>query len=285
MKNWRRQSSSRFRNSGSVLVYVIWALAFFSVLSLGLYGVVLAKIQLANRLEAQATGYYLARAAVAYARQQIAADKTVPDSLYEFSPRKEMELGEGGFTYAIVDQESKININTASLDVIARLPGLDPESAGLIFHSGLKPFSVKEELLLIEGIKEEAFEAFKDFITIYSSGQVNINTAPVAVLCALGLDEGLAEDIIRFRAGADAKEATEDDVVFENASEIVTKLQEYASISGSEITSLLNLTQLGLLSVESKSFSVAVETKIRSRPALKVAADIDEKGIKEWKEW
>lgn len=56
-----------------------------------------------------------------------------------------------------------------------------------------------------------------DLFTALSSGAVNINTAPIPVLqVALGVTDDIAADIIRFRAGLDGAEGTEDDTPFQN---------------------------------------------------------------------
>lgn len=56
-----------------------------------------------------------------------------------------------------------------------------------------------------------------DLFTALSSGAVNINTAPVPVLqVALGVTDDIAADIIRFRAGLDGQEGTDDDTPFQN---------------------------------------------------------------------
>ena len=47
------------------------------------------------------------------------------------------------------------------------------------------------------------YDKIKEFITIYSSGSVNINTASNEVLISLGIDERVVEKIVEFRVGDD----------------------------------------------------------------------------------
>lgn len=56
-----------------------------------------------------------------------------------------------------------------------------------------------------------------DLFAALSSGRININTADARVLQLLpGVDENIAQNIIRARAGPDAAEGTEDDTPFQN---------------------------------------------------------------------
>lgn len=64
-----------------------------------------------------------------------------------------------------------------------------------------------------------------------SSGRVNINTAPLPVLALiLGGDEGLAEQVIRIRAGQDGIDATEDDQPARSVGEIARLLGPAAAM-------------------------------------------------------
>jgi len=99
----------------------------------------------------------------------------------------------------IIDESALINLNLASVDVLARLPGMDEDLAKEIVNSNLRPFSTINEVLLVEDITNEIFLSIKDSITVYGKGKVNINTASKAVLIALGLDEEEADIILRFR--------------------------------------------------------------------------------------
>ncbi|NQU74089.1 MAG: hypothetical protein HQ547_05220, partial [Candidatus Omnitrophica bacterium] len=141
-----------YRNSGSILVISLWILVFFSILSVGLYKVVSAQVSLVKRVEERVLCEYLAKAAVIYAQDERANNKvSFYDSLYGLAQEKERELGIGEFVYTMTDEESKININFSSEEVIARLPGIDLDLAQRIISSPSRPFHVKEELLLLEG--------------------------------------------------------------------------------------------------------------------------------------
>ena len=60
-----------------------------------------------------------------------------------------------------------------------------------------------------------------DIFTPFSSGQINVNTADANVLQTIpGLDVTTAESIIKYRAGPDGAEATEDDTPFRNTGQL-----------------------------------------------------------------
>lgn len=57
-----------------------------------------------------------------------------------------------------------------------------------------------EELLQIPGITEEIFEKLKPYVTCYTDGRININSAPLEVLITMdGITEEIAEAIINYR--------------------------------------------------------------------------------------
>ena len=149
--------------------------------------------------------------------------------------------------YGVQDEERRVNINNAPKDVISRLASyLDPSAGGVDELSAniedwrdtdsTRPdgspeygysaegysrkdgfFDSVDEVLLIKGMDAGLFEKVRDYITVYpviDSGKINVNTAPVAVLYALGFSEDDAKAIVAYRAGADGIEGTADDAPF-----------------------------------------------------------------------
>lgn len=126
--------------------------------------------------------------------------------------RGEFSVGrmrDGLFEPGLIDEERKLNLNTASADHLTRLielvqPGVDApavaaamidwrdEAAGpvcpappdLTCHNGA--FDSVEELRLVPNMTAELFTALQPYVTIYGSGQVNVNTASAIVLNAMG---------------------------------------------------------------------------------------------------
>jgi type II secretory pathway component PulK len=84
---------------------------------------------------------------------------------------------------------------------------------------------------------------FADIFTPFSSGQININTADLNVLQTIpGMDATTAESIIKYRAGPDGVDATEDDTPYRNVSQlaaagvstaVVQQLARYCSVNSS----------------------------------------------------
>src|SRR2546427_10324986 len=62
----------------------------------------------------------------------------------------------------------------------------------------------------------EVFQALEPFVTVYSDGKVNLNTAPREVMAALGMSEGLVSKVLRFRWGPDGIHGTRDDQSFDS---------------------------------------------------------------------
>ncbi len=269
---------------GTLLIVSVWILIFFSILSVGLYKLVSAQIRLAKTIEQRFISQHLAKAAVIYAQVKKDKDTADYDSLYKLSREESQELSKGKFIYTIIDEERKININTVSLDEITRLPGLSPELAQKIVSSTLRPFALKEELLLIDGISEDIYDGIKDFITIYSDGKININTASREVLTAMGFDDSLITKIEDFRAGQDKEEATEDDEIFETTAEILDKLRVYTPLTAQQEAFILTLLGKGVLTVASNNLELQINTQILGNPAMKYVVLINGTTIKRWME-
>ena len=285
MIHFQRRFLSPYRRSGSILIISIWILVFFSILSVGLYKIVTSQISIVKTIEGRCISQYLAQAAYTYATLERKKDKLAYDSFYQLRVKREKELGRGKFIYTFIDEESKVNINTASAEIISGLPGLTLESAKAITESALRPFHVKEEIPLVEGINEETFNNCKDFITVHGEGKVNINTASIETLRALGLSEDTISTINNFRIGRDNKELTDDDGVFKDTSEILDKLNAFGAISEEAKAVLNQLIAGGLIIVKSRNLSLEVATEIVGRPAMKYAIIIDTERIKEWREY
>jgi general secretion pathway protein K len=83
----------------------------------------------------------------------------------------------------------------------------------------------------------------KDVLTPFSSGNININTADMNVLqCIPNMDAATAESIIKYRAGPDGVDATEDDTPYRSVGQLaaagisqaaVQQLSRYCAISSS----------------------------------------------------
>jgi type II secretory pathway component PulK len=148
--------------------------------------------------------------------------------------------------YGVQDEERRININTMPKEAIERLlrylevtepdPAIlaasieDWRDEGATREDGSPEddysaegyprkdnfFDVGEELLLVKGMTPEIFNKIKDCTTVYpkTSAKLNVNTASLPALYALGLSVDKSQDLIATRAGDDGIEGTDDDKPF-----------------------------------------------------------------------
>ena len=182
--------------------------------------------------------------------------------------------------YGIMDEDRKININIASKEVLTRLPGVTNEMADSIldwrdedpfpnllgaedfYYRTLElpytakngPFEVLEEVLMVRGMTQEVFQSIRPFVTIYSDGKVNLNTAPKEVMMALGMSEGLSEKILRFRRRNES---------FMSLGSAEQQLNAFESLLPQEAVELTNLVAQSLLKTNAHVFRIAVQGKVR----------------------
>lgn len=223
--------------------------------------------------------------------------------------------------YGLIDEERKMNLNAVkSRDVLQRLfqecgklprddaramaealidwrdedddASLSGAESG--YYKGLNPpyaprsqgLKTLQELRYIKGMTPEIYERVLPYVTLESSGLVNVNTASRSILIVLGFEPAIADKILAFRRGRDRIEGTEDDQGFIDVSSIAQVLASYGYLYDNEIGGLDGALQSGLLTVRSQNFLVqALATLGRSRRALRVKAIFNETGaIKWWEE-
>ncbi|MDK2957095.1 MAG: hypothetical protein PWQ57_2591 [Desulfovibrionales bacterium] len=144
-----------------------------------------------------------------------------------------LEKDEGG-KYGLVDEESLLNINAASMSQLQGFPDVSnvlaaniilfitkkkealkkeknqqkQQDEGDVQEKGLVdgPIRKVEELLQVKGMTKEIFygspgeqDGLADCLTCFSSGKVNINTAKPAVLHAIGFTKQQVQALMDFR--------------------------------------------------------------------------------------
>ncbi len=201
--------------------------------------------------------------------------------------------------WGIADEERKININKASLSVLERLIHIvlnldeieaqelaaaivdwrdsDSElsipigSAEDSYYSGQgfpyeakdANFEVLEEIVLVKGMSKEIFRQIKDYLTIYGSGRVNVNTAGRQVLFSLGLNESIVEKILHFRGGKNEPDSLEGNIFTEPLS-IVPQLSQYVNLSGTEVALLSGVAEQ-FLCTKSDNFMIRCVASLQNR--------------------
>lgn len=170
---------------------------------------------------------------------QGAAGASLPVKLPKL-PRQRVAFGAGEFSYRITDEEARINLNTAPADRVDRLlaaAGVDKQARDTIndslqdwkdpddlhringaesedfylklpvpYRARNGPLQDTAELLQIRGVTREIYTGasghagLADLVTVTGGGTVNMNTAPEAVLRALGFLDAELSDITGGRA-------------------------------------------------------------------------------------
>lgn len=208
--------------------------------------------------------------------------------------------GKTHLRYGIVDEERKINLNTAGFDVMKRLfkeaLGMDDMEAQTLafcvmdwrdadsfsqatgaednYYQGLThpydckdaPLDIIDELLLVRGVTATIYEELNNHATVYGDGSVNINTAPKAVLLALGLHERLVTKILSYRRGEDSADGTADDNFFQDKAAIAGQLSQNASLDAEETAQLSNAAAQNLLGVSSRYFRIYAHARHKGKP-------------------
>ncbi len=68
---------------------------------------------------------------------------------------------------APADAAGRINVNAASADELARLPGIGPAKAkAIVEHRAEEPFRKPEDLRKVKGIGDKLYEQVKDHIMV-----------------------------------------------------------------------------------------------------------------------
>lgn len=225
--------------------------------------------------------------------------------------------------YGLIDEEGKVNINTSDSKVLERLiiqlladvsenealelalcivdwrdsdsfyqhPVYGAEDSDYKdleepYEAKDSDFEILDELLLVKGITRERYDRIKDYMTIYGSGRVNINTAQIQVLLSLGLSAATVDKIAAFRNSSDKASGTSDDGFFSSPEEITKTLKGYYTLGGSEEAEINSLVDRGILSASSSYFmikSTAVLENSKAKTTIVAVADRN-RNIKYWRE-
>lgn len=349
----------QMQKKGSILILTLSVLAVLAVLSVNLSFAVRQKLLFMQQMNNRDKLHFIAEAGIKKAIIKLRENnsdledfRSLNDSLYN-NPLafQDIQLDDGVFNveydcrdgcgniikdeaindgaeivafpvrYGIMDEESKININTAGEEVIKRLIqsvlSLDDDSATELayciidwrdedsnyqdprygaeddYYENLKhPYKAKnaeyeilDELLMVKGMNIDFLDKLRPYLTVFGEGQVNINTASEEVLSALGLTDALVSKILSFRYGADLEEFTLDDNVFAS-SDVISELKKVVPLDLSEIG------QLKLLISEDKITTIPQNFIIKSIARLdnknishRIIAIVDTEGeIKYWQE-
>src|SRR3989338_1952047 len=282
---------------GTILILTLWALGLLTVFAIAIGFKIQQKIILASRLGKRAQLYYAAEAGVkksiALLKKEGGQNKVISKISLFNNPDLFQAVPVGSFvfdvssgkTYGLVDEERKLNVNTADQPAVASLLrevlDVGEETAEdfadaiidwrTLGESGISSFFSEEyydnlrfpykekkgnfetldELLLVKGITPAIYQKILPFVTIYGNGKVNVNSAPQEVLMALGISGSIANKIVLGRRGTDGEEATADDIIFPPGQDMIRLLYDLVK-EEQEKDDQEKMTQLSELFVKRK---------------------------------
>ncbi len=241
----------RRSEKGIALIMVLWVLVLLGIVALNYLSSSKWNIASTRNLKDETVSYYMALSGYNEAVNYLLNDK---DQTFDFSDEDgnfwtsedavpvtgRKAVGAGWVDIKIIDEDSKININTATPDMLRSLfayAGVpdddilimidsiadwkDPDSDEHLngaedeYYEGLDEpykaknmnFDIPEELALVRGVKPEYLyggektKALLPLITTFGSGNININTVSREMMQAMGLDDGTIDAIMKQRSG------------------------------------------------------------------------------------
>jgi len=334
-------------DQGTILIFALWTLALLVVFAVYIGIGIRQRMIFAERLESRNKLYYAAVSGVRKAMAVLDQVRSVPGSTFFTATKKALLNNEEDFSsielndasvevtydffdksleqnkkqYGMIDEASKININSTSLRALIRLfqivLGWDVEPAERLalaivnwrtsgeselkgffsdeYYENLEhPYAPKnasfetlDELLLVEGMNGEIFERLRNFITVYGDGRVNINTASFEALRAMGFDQALSAKIIERRAGADEVEGTDDDYIFDSEGGLVLLLRLSSVAAERDVLFAQQLENDQQFRVDSDIYSIESFARLeRKNQEMKIRCvyDAAAKSILYWRE-
>jgi general secretion pathway protein K len=303
--------------NGSIFIIVLWALLLLGSLALAVGAYIQPLLRVTLRIQQNTERLFIAKAGAvmtAVEMQKYATntwqslDEPWANDTNFFT---EVQLGAGSFTrqvfsgdsaqaqFGLVDEERKININTAPADVLKNCLVLagrlssskaadiaaaiidwrdaddaeTPGGAESRYYEFLTPpyrckngnFETMEELCLVKKVTPELFSIMLDYFTVYGRGKVNINTAGSDVLKCIVMDDNLTGKIIEFRKGADGRPGTDDDGIFRSAGQIADLLSKEKGLTAEKRQQIFNC-----LDVRSECFRARSLGRLTGKQGLTV---------------
>ncbi len=305
------------RSRGSVFILVVWAVAFLGISAATVAARVGADIRFAAYVREKTLARLVAISAVKKAQVILASRAGSADFLKdewstglirgaEKSRFQDAVLGGGRYSFVgtngrfgMVDEERKLNLNTATADALQRLlqfaGNLRPEEAKKTafqiidwrdvdlaaleggteveyYGTREKPFRPRngkirtlEELKLMGRVDPALYEAIRPYVTVFGDGKINVNTAPAPVLFASGFDASLSSKVVRYRCGPDGVEGTQDDLEIADVSVLTDSLRINPGISMEQELQIVSAVSKGSLVTASKNFLIEVLASVGRR--------------------
>lgn len=232
------------------------------------------------------------------------------DATYQLTSETENGGGETVLRFGLVDEERKININKASKDILSKwlqvTGGLEPgeaETMALFIvdfrdenevkegsqngpeecsfvpppsRCKNKSYEALEELWWVPEMEEKLFRKIQKGWTLYGTGALNINTAGVDSLRALGLSKSGAEEI--------AKRTAAGSWAFKEVSQIMGEIISWG-LSNEDKIALQSAIQADGVGVRSNVYGAVVKVAFDERHKGNLHFIVNRNGeIKSWRE-
>ncbi len=275
---------------GSIAIVALWALTFFAMLTVTLAARIQSQISFIKRFQDSSRLEQTASSGISYAIQVLRKKAPVEEAQAQGDARfrgfeKNSFMGPGGtgfqighyemngqtreleFVFGFQDEESKINVNKAAEEVLARVyqnaGQLSEDQAKGLAHASVEwrarqkeflefghklgkdgaGFGSLEELLLVPGMTSALLERLADHLTVFGEGRVNMNTVSVGTLKALGVSESLAlriDQVRQAQLGALKPDDASDLKAFNDLGDLTQKV----GVSAGEIDQLQNIASI-----------------------------------------
>jgi len=193
MRTTRRQFAGWHRSGGTILIVTIWVVLVLAGLALVFArSMRVAAIVSANQV-ASVEAECIASGACQYITSQLVANAGDSDALEQDVPWQSLQVGKGyfwvlrsnleddsEFDFGLTDEAGKINLNSASLEMLLKLPGMTAELAASIIDwrdadSDVSTGGAEDEyyLLLSEpyNCKNSAFETVDEVLLVKGASE------------------------------------------------------------------------------------------------------------------
>jgi general secretion pathway protein K len=251
-------------NTGYVLIVVLGLLMALSILALSLGAAVQSDLAQTRSFQDETAAEFLAKGGVEWAvhyLNTLERQNTLWQASWQNQPAifQRRSLGAGTFDltyvdatgtlrYGLQDEEARVNLNHAPAVLLAALPGLTADLAtAIVAQRQQQPWELPAALVTRGLVSPAVFFGTETapglvaYVTVWGSGKININTAPLQVLTALpGMTPTVAKAILQRRHGPDQQPGTADDQPFRTSAElrqvsgmtpaILTRLEAFVTV-------------------------------------------------------
>jgi DNA uptake protein ComE-like DNA-binding protein len=249
-----------------VLLLTTWAVAALTVLVISQATRVSLELKWANRLRESRQAWHVAWAGLRAAANELAIDPDpawdAPKEAWGKSPEEPVRFASGQFSYRVQDEQARISLSSAPLDLLLLLPGFTPQAAQELIarRQQGKRIGHLAELRFLPGFQEESLQELIPLVTVVADGPVNLNTAAPAVLARMGLSPALADRIAAFRIGPDGVWGSADDGFVPDVEQVFPVLDEQCGPLLPEDQERLGaLISANLLGVRSSFFRIEAD--------------------------